>query len=113
LDFPEVNRFFHTGDTEQPDDIEHLDQCIADLNLIIKPDLCVVDATELITTNGPFGPGKLVKPQKIVAGVDRVAIDAYCCTLWGMEGKDIIMIKRGYEHGLGEIDLKKVKIKEA
>lgn len=113
LNFPKINRFFHSGDADQPDDIEHLDQCIADLNKIIKPDLCVVDATELITTNGPFGPGKLVKPQKIVAGVDRVAIDAYCCTLWGMEGKDIIMIKRGYEHGLGEIDLKKVKIKEA
>jgi len=112
LDFPTVNRFFHTGDAEHADDIEHLDQCIADLNTIIKPDLCVVDATELITTNGPFGPGKLAKPLKVVAGVDRVAIDAYCCTLWGMEGKDIVMIKRGYEHGLGEIDLEKVKIKE-
>lgn len=112
LNFPKVNRFFHTGDTERPDDIEHLDQCIADLNTIIEPDLCVVDATELITTNGPFGPGKLVKPQKIVAGVDRIAIDAYCCTLWGMEGKDIVMINRGYEHGLGQIDLEKVKIKE-
>lgn len=112
LDFPTVNRFFHTGDSKHPDDIDHLDQCIADLNTIIKPDLCVVDATELITTNGPFGPGKLAKPLKVVAGVDRVAIDAYCCTLWGMEGKDIVMIKRGYEHGLGEIDLEKVKIRE-
>lgn len=112
LDFPRINRFFHTGDAEHADDIEHLDQCIADLNTIIEPDLCVVDATELITTNGPFGPGKLAKPLKVVAGVDRVAIDAYCCTLWGMEGKDIVMIKRGHEHGLGEIDLDKVKIKQ-
>ena len=113
LNFPKVNRFFHTGDTtDQPDDIANLDQCIADLNTIIKPDLCVVDATEFITTNGPFGPGKLIKPQKIVAGTDRVAIDSYCSTLWGLKGEDIIMIKRGFDHGLGEINLKKVKIKE-
>ena len=46
-----------------------------------------------------------------MAGVDRVAIDAYCTTLWGMEGKDIIMIKRAFEHKLGEIDLNKLKIK--
>jgi len=113
LNFPAVNRFFHTGDFKtMPDDVQHLDQCIADLNTIIKPDLCIVDATEIITTNGPFGPGKLVKPQKIVAGVDRVAIDSYCTTLWGMRGQDIVMIRQGHEHGLGEIDLKKIKIKE-
>ncbi len=106
------NLFFHTGKFKEPDNIEHLDQCIADLNTIIKPDLCIVDGTELITTNGPFGPGELVKPLKIMAGVDRVAIDAYSCTLWGLRGKDIIMIQRGHEHGLGEIDLMKVKIKE-
>lgn len=106
------NLFFHTGKFKEPDNIEHLDQCIADLNTIFTPDLCIVDGTELITTNGPFGPGELVKPLKIIAGVDRVAVDGYSCTLWGLEGKDIIMIQRGYEHGLGEIDLTKVKIKE-
>jgi uncharacterized protein (DUF362 family) len=71
-----------------------------------------VDATEFITTNGPFGPGNIIKPQKVVVGVDRVAIDAYCTTLWGMKPEDIIMINKGYEHKLGEIDLKKKKIKE-
>jgi len=92
--------------------IEFLDQCIADLNSVIKPTLCIVDATEFITTNGPFGPGTIIKPQKVVAGVDRVAIDAYCTTLWGLKPEDIIMINKGYEHKLGEIDLKKKKIKE-
>lgn len=114
LNFPGVNRFFHTGDFKsKPDDIEHLDQCIADLNTVLEPALCVVDATEFIITNGPFGPGNLIKPLKIVAGTDRVAVDAYCSTLWGMKPKDIIMIKRGFEHGLGEMDLKKIRTKEA
>jgi uncharacterized protein (DUF362 family) len=113
LNFPEINRTFHTGDfKEKPDDVEHLDQCIADLNTVIKPTLLVVDATEFITTNGPFGPGQLAKPLTVVAGVDRIAVDGYCTTLWGMKPEDIVMIKRGYEHGLGEIDLKKVQIRE-
>ena len=113
LNFRKSNRSFHKEDWKtNRSSIEYLDQCIADLNTIIKPALCIVDATEFITTNGPMGPGILVKPQKIIAGVDRVAIDAYCTTLWGMDAKDIIMINKGYEHKLGEINLEKVKIKE-
>lgn len=113
LNSPMNNRTFHKkGWTKDINSITHLDQSIADLNLVMKPDLCIVDATEFITTNGPFGPGKIIKPMKIVAGTDRVAIDAYCCTLWGLEAKDIIMINKAYEHKLGEMDLKKVHIKE-
>ncbi|MBA7664025.1 hypothetical protein ES703_72075 [subsurface metagenome] len=113
LNFRVNNRTFHKeGWRTEQSAIEHLDQCIADLNTVIKPTLCVVDATEFITTNGPFGPGKLIKPQKVVAGVDRVAVDAYCSTLWGLEPEDIIMINKGYEHGLGEIDLQKVAVQE-
>lgn len=113
LNAPTNNRTFHQKDWKTDiNAITHLDQCIADLNSVIKPDLCIVDATEFITTNGPFGPGELIKPQKVIAGTDRVAIDAYCCTLWGLVPEDIIMINKAKEHGLGEMDLKKVNIKE-
>ncbi|MDQ1352247.1 MAG: hypothetical protein QG657_2553 [Acidobacteriota bacterium] len=113
LNSPLNNRSFHKPNwTTDVNDIHYLDQCIADLNTIIKPNLCIVDATEFITTNGPFGPGVLLKPQKVVAGVDRVALDSYCCTLWGLEAKDIFSITASYEHGLGEMDLKKLNLKE-
>lgn len=113
LNYRPNNRLFHREDwTTNPESIKFLDQCIVDLNKAVKPTLCVVDATEFITTNGPFGPGELTKPQKIIAGVDRVAIDAYCTTLWGLTGEDIYAIKLGFEQGLGEIDLSKVGIKE-
>jgi uncharacterized protein (DUF362 family) len=114
LNFRQSNRqLFHKQDWQtNPESIQHLDQCIVDLNKAVRPALCVVDATEFITTNGPFGPGELAKPQKIVAGVDRVAIDAYCASLWGLTGGDIYQIKLGAEQGLGEMDLKKVRIKE-
>jgi uncharacterized protein (DUF362 family) len=113
LNFRSNNRLFHREDwTTNPESIQFLDQCIVDLNKVVTPALCVVDAAEFITTNGPFGPGELAKPQKIIAGTDRVAIDAYCTTLWGMTGEDIHAIRLGSEQGLGEMDLAKVGIKE-
>jgi len=113
LSSPTSNRTFHKENWRtDAGAIEHLDQCIADLNTVVKPTLNIVDATEFITTNGPFGPGEILKPKKVVAGLDRVAIDAYCASLWGLRGDDIIMIKRGQEQNLGRLDLKKVKIKE-
>ncbi len=113
LNWPTNNRTFHKQNWQtDAGAIEHLDQCIADLNTVIKPALNVVDATEFITTNGPFGPGEIIRPKKVVAGADRVAVDAYCASLWGLRGDDIIMIKRGQDHNLGSLDLKKAKIKE-
>jgi uncharacterized protein (DUF362 family) len=113
INSPLNNRTFHKENWQTDSSaIEHLDQSIADLNTIVKPALNLVDATEFITTNGPFGPGEIIKPRKVVAGVDRVAVDAYCSTLWGLKGEDIVMIKRGQEHGLGRYDLTKVRIKE-
>lgn len=113
LNYRPNNRLFHREDwTTNPESIQFLDQCIVDLNKAVTPTLCVVDATEFITTNGPFGPGELIKPQKVIAGQDRVAIDAYCASLWGLTGGDIFAIKLGFEQGLGEMDLGKVRIKE-
>jgi uncharacterized protein (DUF362 family) len=113
LNYRANNRLFHKEDwTTNPESIQFLDQCIVDMNKAITPTLCVVDATEFITTNGPFGPGELNKPQKVIAGVDRVAIDAYCTTLWGLTGEEIYAIKLGFEQGLGEIDLNKVRIEQ-
>ncbi len=113
MNSPGSDRTFHRKNwTKTMDDIEHLDQCIADLNTIIHPDLCIIDATEFIVTNGPNGPGKLLKPLKVIAGTDRVAIETYCATLFGYNPEDIVAIKKAYEHRIGEMDLKKVIIKE-
>lgn len=113
LNSPKSNRTFHKPDWKTNlNSIKHLDQSIADLNTILRPVLSIVDATEFIITNGPFGPGKIFRPQKVVAGTDRVAIDSYCCMLWGLDPKNIIMINKAHEHGLGNMDLKKLKISE-
>jgi uncharacterized protein (DUF362 family) len=113
INSPASNRTFHKENWQTDSAaIGHLDQSIADLNTVVQPTLNLVDATEFITTNGPFGPGDIIRPKKVVAGTDRVAIDAYCAGLWGLKGEEIIMIRRAQELGLGQLDLKKVRIKE-
>ncbi len=113
INSPISNRNFHKMiGTTNKDDITHLDHCIADLNTIIQADLCIIDATEFVITNGPNGPGELLKPQKVIAGTDPVAIDSYGANLFGYKQKDIYVITKSYEHGLGEMDLEKVNIKE-
>lgn len=113
LTAPATNKLFHKQDWKTNiDSIRHMEQCIADLNTVIDPVLFIVDAAEFIIKNGPFGPGELLKPRKIVAGTDRVAVDAYCSTLFGYKPNDIIAIAKAHEHGIGEIDLSKVTIKE-
>jgi len=109
-----TNRFCHFGSGSKGwyDDPNHLSQCIADLNLIRKPDLCLTDATEFITTNGPFGPGKIASPHKVVAGVDVVAVDSYCSAFLGLTGPEIEMIKQAYNHGLGKMAIDTLKISE-
>jgi uncharacterized protein (DUF362 family) len=106
---PEDNRAFHP--TFEGKDLEHMEQCIADLNTVVRaPDLIVADAMTILTSKGPFGPGDIAKPQQVIAGIDRVAIDAYGATLLGLEGPTVAMIERAHRHGLGEIDLDAVEI---
>jgi uncharacterized protein (DUF362 family) len=113
LNAPSCNRTRFHQPNWQTAATEHLETCIVDLNTVLKPTLNIVDATEIIRTNGPMGPGELIKPLKVVAGVDRVAVDALCATLLGLKGEDITMIRMAGERKLGEIDLKKVRVREA
>ena len=80
----------------------HLSQCIADLNLVRLPDLIVCDVTESIITNGPAGPGEIVRPMTILAGTDAVAVDVTGASLIGLDPKEILMFGFAAEHKLGE-----------
>jgi uncharacterized protein (DUF362 family) len=48
---------------------------IAEINKFYRTDLIVMDATDGFMTGGP-DKGKLIHPEVIIAGTDRVAIDA-------------------------------------
>ncbi|MGB9608384.1 MAG: DUF362 domain-containing protein, partial [bacterium] len=88
-----------------------LHRCIADYSTRVKPHIIVLDAFTLMLTNGPGGPGELKQMNTLVVGTDPVAVDSYGASLFGMNGRDIPHIRYAYEYGLGQIDLKKLKIK--
>lgn len=103
------NVTFHLNGPRR-NDPEFLATCIAELNLVRKPDVIVCDVTEVITTNGPSGPGEIVKPMRVVAGTDPVAVDVYCAQQIGFDPERVISIQKGYELGLGEKDLNNVEV---
>lgn len=104
-------------DMEQLHKID-LHQCIADLGTIRKPDLVVMDAIRILTTNGPKGPGKTQDIGQVIASTDIVAADAYAAALFNnprtgkpFRPEEIKYVRNAFELGLGEIDLAKVRVK--
>lgn len=89
---------------------EILAQSIADLNLLRSPDLCVTDVTEILTTNGPSGPGILKSPMQVVAGTNSVVVDMYCVSHLGLDPADLLTIQKAQDHGLGPKSLREVTI---
>ena len=92
-----------------------IDGALADINSVLKSHLVVIDATRILTAHGPQG-GDLrdVKVlNKVIAGTDIVAADAYATTLFGLKPADIGVTVAAYKRGLGEMDLKKIRIVNA
>jgi uncharacterized protein (DUF362 family) len=63
-----------------------LDACIAEINTLVRPTLVVADATRVLQTGGPKGPGEVSRPNHVVAGVDPVLLDAWCCRYLTKDG---------------------------
>jgi uncharacterized protein (DUF362 family) len=100
-------RYFH--------EMIDIHQGIADLCTVLRPKITIVDLTRCLTTRGPQGPGKVEKLNTIVAGLDPVAVDSVALSLtkWGnqrLNAKQIRYLVLAKAHGLGEYDLKKIKI---
>jgi uncharacterized protein (DUF362 family) len=96
-----------------------LHQCIADINTIRKPDLVVMDAIRILTTNGPKGPGKTEDIGEVIASTDIVAADAYAAAFFKhpktgkpFKPEEIQFVKNAYDLGLGQINPSKVRVKK-
>ncbi|HON04980.1 MAG TPA: DUF362 domain-containing protein [Candidatus Ratteibacteria bacterium] len=88
-----------------------LNQCIADICSYLKPALTVVDATRILLTNGPQGPGSVKETKMVFAGTDFVALDAFGSTLLGVNPADVRHIQIAEKMGLGQSNLSKIKIR--
>jgi uncharacterized protein (DUF362 family) len=94
--------FFHRTD---------LHRCIAEIAYYIRPHITVLDATRILTTRGPQGPGVVKEPGMVITGSDFVALDAYGARMLGIEAEEVPHIRIASEMGLGTYNLKKVKIR--
>ena len=111
----ETNQFFHSGSGAKGEyeNVVFLSQCIADVNLVRRPDLNVCDGSEFLLTNGPAGPGELKRANKVIVGPNPVSVDAYGCTLLDLSADKVAMIGMSASHGIGEPSLAKLSIREA
>ncbi|MBI5479174.1 MAG: DUF362 domain-containing protein, partial [Deltaproteobacteria bacterium] len=61
-------------------------ECIAEISTLVRPTLIVADATRVMQTGGPKGPGEVSKPNHVLCAVDPVLADAYCCRYLTKDG---------------------------
>ncbi len=91
-----------------------LDVAIVDLVSLLRPALAVVDATRVLTTNGPGGPGKVDVLDTVIASRDPVAADARAVLLSEWYGRrfaprQVRHIALAHERGLGRMDVENLR----
>jgi len=93
----------------------NMNQALADLATVIKPQLTILDATRALTSGGPGGPGEVKKPNLVIAGIDPVAVDSYGVSVvpWygqNFKGRQVEHLLIAHQRGLGKIDIDQLKI---
>ncbi|MFC1569139.1 DUF362 domain-containing protein [bacterium] len=94
-----------------------LHAAIAELAVVIRPHLTILDATRALVTNGPTGPGKVEALNLFIAGKDPLSVDAYSATLanWNnrsLTADSIKHLSHAAQIGLGDLDVTKLKIQK-
>jgi uncharacterized protein (DUF362 family) len=79
---------------------------IVDLAQFFKPTVTLIDATSIMTRNGPSGGSRsdVAKRNTLVLSDDPVAADAKAAMLFGKTPMDIGFIRLGQKWGLGTSD---------
>ena len=96
---------------------KELSSSIVDMCTVLKANLTVIDATRVLSTNGPRGPGKVLKEDTVIASTDMVAADAFAVSRFKWYGKkyrpaQVQYIREAHERGLGRMDFENLSIKE-
>ena len=94
-----------------------LHESIVDLASLLKPDLVVVDGSRVLSTNGPGGPGRVLKMDTIIASADMVAADAQAVAMFEWYGRklqprNVKYIRIAHERGLGRMDVENLLLKQ-
>jgi uncharacterized protein (DUF362 family) len=90
--------------------VHGLQQCIAELSAVLRPTLTVTDASRILCTNGPDGPGRVCSPGEVLVSADPVLADAYACRYIGLKPEKVAYLKAAAALGVGKLDPRKARI---
>jgi len=93
---------------------QDIHQTIVDLAQFFKPTVTLIDATRVMTKNGPSGGSlsDVTIKNTLILSDDPVAADARASMLFGHRPEDIGFIRLGQKQGLGTYDLKSLDQKK-
>ncbi|MHC4706276.1 MAG: DUF362 domain-containing protein [Planctomycetota bacterium] len=90
---------------------QDINTIIAELAMMVKPTLVILDGTEVMVTNGPTGGSvsDLKRANTLIASCDQVAADSYGCTLLDLKPSDLPYLARAEQAGAGMTDYESLK----
>ncbi len=90
---------------------QDINTIIAELSMMVKPTLVILDGTEVMMTNGPTGGSvsDLKRANTMVASTDMAAADSYGCTLLGLKVSDLPYLTKAEKAGVGTTDYESLK----
>jgi uncharacterized protein (DUF362 family) len=96
----------------------NINQALADLATVLRPQLTVLDATRALVSGGPGGPGEVVKPNLVIAGTDPIAVDSFGVSVapwYGQQfkGRQVEHLLAASQRGLGKVDIEHLNILRA
>jgi len=85
---------------------QDINTIIAELAMMVKPTLVILDGTEVMITNGPTGGSKsdLKRMDTMIASCDMVAADSYGSQLLGSKVTDLPYLTKAQDAGAGTTD---------
>ncbi len=94
---------------------QDINSIIAELAMMVKPTLVILDATFVMMTNGPTGGSisDLKQANTLIASTDCVAADSYGCSLLDLMVSDLPYLAKAEKAGAGTTDYQALKPKFA
>jgi uncharacterized protein (DUF362 family) len=90
---------------------QDINTIIAELSVMVKPTLVILDGTEVMMTNGPTGGSvsDLKRTDTLIASCDQVAADSYGCSFLGLKPSDLPYLAKAQGAQAGTIDYESLK----
>jgi len=94
---------------------QDINTIIAELAMMVKPTLVILDGTEVMITNGPTGgsTSDLRQANTLIASTDMVAADSYGCSLLNLKVSDLPYLAKAAGAGVGTADYESLEPKFA